>query len=212
MRHAHAAGIIHCDVKPANILVDKVGHAKVADFGIARLLQGPVHLKNSRGPFGTPIYSSPEHFRRGAPIDARTDIYSLGATLYHMFTGRPPFTGTDFDSMMQAHLHEPFVSPDHFAPDLSLGLCQIIEKCLAKSPHERYQSVEDVIVDLRAVADGKSPPLVGSDVSFLDLAEMESEAPSLERRPNPIRGALFWILLITSLAFNVILALALWSG
>lgn len=207
LEHAHATGIIHCDVKPANILIDRAGRAKLADFGIARLLDEQSQSINGKGAFGTPLYSAPEQFRGGAAVDARTDVYGVGASLYHMVTGSPPFMEPDYANLMRAHLSKAVMSPDHMVKELSVGISQIIEKALAKSPQDRYQRVTDLIVDLRAVFNGESPVLAAKEMEWTQLAAMENDAPSDYRRIAWMGNSVAWILLGASVLLNIILLL-----
>src|SRR5207237_7346690 len=102
-------------------------------------------------------YISPEQIRGELNIDFRADIYSLGATFYHMVTGKLPFEGSTPAAVMHKHLKEPLVPPDHIIPSLSTGVGEIIERMMAKRPEERYQSMKDLIVDLESVQRGEPP-------------------------------------------------------
>lgn len=144
---AHEQNIIHRDIKPQNMIISKDGKVKVADFGIARLAsaqtQGSVAV-------GSVHYISPEQ-ARGGYSDARSDIYSLGITLYEMVTGRVPFEGESTVAIALAHVEEPITRPSIYNPDIPVGLENVILKCTEKRPDRRYPSVTDVIADLRRV-------------------------------------------------------------
>ena len=157
--HAHQAGLIHRDVKPKNILITAEGLAKLADMGLARDVSDREVAEAEVGKAcGTPYYIAPEQIRGHVDVDFRTDIYSFGATLYHMVTGRVPFEGSEINVILRKHLKDPLLPPDHIRPELSDGFCEIVELCMKKKPDRRYATTDDLIADLQAVADG-GPPL-----------------------------------------------------
>lgn len=158
LEHAHKRGLIHRDVKPKNIMITKDGTAKLADMGLARQADDVAAAEAEKGrAFGTPYYISPEQIRGVMDVDFRADIYSLGGTLYHMLTGRVPFEGPTPTAIMQKHLKQPLVPPDHINKTLSTGLAEVVERMLAKNRENRYGSTTDLIVDLERVRDGKPP-------------------------------------------------------
>jgi len=158
LEHAHAKGFIHRDVKPKNIMLTKDGTAKLADMGLAREAGDVAAAAAEKGrAYGTPYYISPEQVRGVEDVDFRADIYSLGATLYHMVTGRVPFEGDTPTSIMHKHLKEPLVPPDHINPSISTGMAEVIECAMAKDRATRYQSTSDLLVDLERVARGEAP-------------------------------------------------------
>ena len=142
---AHNNGIIHRDVKPQNIIISTDGTAKVADFGIARAASSDTINSNV---MGSVHYSAPEQ-SRGGFSDAKSDIYSLGITMYEMLTGRVPFDGDSTVEVALKHLHEEIISPRDIIPDLPRAIEQIILKCTQKSPDRRYQSMSLLIRDLK---------------------------------------------------------------
>ncbi len=134
LAHAHSQGLIHRDVKPKNIMINKEGTVKLADMGLAREASDIKAAKHEQGKtFGTPYYIAPEQIRGDIDIDGRADIYSLGGTLYHMVTGRVPFEATSPSDVMKKHLHEPLIPPDHINTALSAGISEVIEVMMAKN-------------------------------------------------------------------------------
>ena len=138
---AHRAGIVHRDVKPGNIMLTPTGDVKVMDFGIARATTSE-SLTQTATVLGTATYLSPEQ-AQGEPVDARSDIYSLGQVLYEMLTGHPPFSGESPVTIAYKHVKEEPVPPSRLNPDVPAGLDAIVMKSLAKNPANRYQSVEN---------------------------------------------------------------------
>lgn len=158
LQHAHERGFIHRDVKPKNIMLTKGGTAKLADMGLARQANDAEAAAAEKGrAFGTPYYISPEQVRGVADVDFRADIYSLGATLYHMVTGKVPFEGASPAAIMQKHLKEPLVPPDHLNPRLSTGMAEVVERMMAKDRNKRYASTSDLLTDLERIARGEAP-------------------------------------------------------
>lgn len=159
MAHAHGKGILHRDLKPANILLTAEGAAKITDFGIGKLLAGDVDLTGSGEMIGSPAYMSPEQMR-GERADTRSDIFGLGAVLYHLLSGQRPFTSDNLTGLVAQVQTEPL--PDIFAvePELPPEIGPILARCLAKEKEERYASAADLATDLHvlvpasAAADG----------------------------------------------------------
>lgn len=144
---AHAQKIIHRDIKPQNILVSNAGKIKVTDFGIAKVATGDTV---GLSPFGSVHYFSPEQ-ARGGYADERSDIYSLGITIYEMVTGKVPFDAENSVSIALKHLHEEITPPRTYYPDIPVSLENIILKCTMKRQDMRYQSVKELITDLEQV-------------------------------------------------------------
>ncbi len=158
LHHAHGQGFIHRDIKPKNIMMTPAGAVKLADMGLARAVADVEAAQAEAGKaFGTPYYISPEQIRGELDIDFRADIYSLGATLYHMVTGQLPFDGPTPAAVMHKHLKEPLVPPDHVNTALSTGIGEVVEVMMAKDRNQRYASTSNLLVDLEAIAAGRPP-------------------------------------------------------
>jgi len=151
---AHSHGIVHRDVKPENVLLSSGGSAKLGDFGLA-LAEGRTRLSKPGGVVGTASYIAPEQ-AQGRPVDGRTDLYALGCVLYEMVTGRPPFTGDDFVSVVSQHVHAPLVAARERNPSVPAAVDGLLLRLLAKVPSQRPSSAADVLRELEALA--LSPP------------------------------------------------------
>ncbi|MEM6690200.1 MAG: serine/threonine-protein kinase [Planctomycetota bacterium] len=169
VEHAHSYGIIHRDIKPANLLIDSSGKLWVTDFGLAQVQTEVSHLTRTGDPMGTLRYMSPEQAEgRRAELDHRTDIYSLGVTLYELLTLEPAIQGDDYREMLnQVALHEPR-PPKSIDPFLPPELDTIVRKAIAKLPEERFQSAKYLKDDLQAWLDDK--PIKAKPPSPLERA------------------------------------------
>ena len=165
---AHSHGIVHRDVKPQNIIISTDGKVKVTDFGIARAASSNTISSNV---MGSVHYSSPEQVR-GGYSDEKSDIYSLGITLYEMVTGRVPFDGDTTVAIAIKHLQEEMVPPSVYTPDLPYSLEQIILKCTQKSVDRRYSRLEDVIADLKH-------SLIDPQGDFVKLTTVDNDAKTV---------------------------------
>jgi serine/threonine-protein kinase len=174
LEHAHSCGLIHRDVKPKNIIITPDQVAKLADMGLARATTDVEAAQNEKGKaYGTPYYIAPEQIRGAVDIDGRADIYGLGATFYHMVTGRVPFMADSSAEIMKKHLREPLVPPDHINTKLSAGTSEVIELMMAKKREDRYNNAQELLIDLKALINGQ-PPLQAHkrfDVSMLEQLE-----------------------------------------
>ncbi len=148
--YAHSRGIIHRDLKPGNILFTAEGDAVIADFGLAKILEGTGGLTQDGTVLGTPEYMSPEQ-AMGKPLDGRTDVYSLGVIVYAMLTGSVPFHRESPLATMVAHIHEPLPSLRDRNPTLPDGVEQVLQRAMAKTPDERYGNARELASALAGV-------------------------------------------------------------
>jgi serine/threonine-protein kinase len=220
LQHAHGRGLIHRDVKPANIIITTEGVAKLADLGMARETADEAIARREKGvTMGTPFYIAPEQIIGREDIDGRVDIYSLGATLYHMVTGQPPFPFTKVDEVLNAHMKKELTPPDHLNTSLSSGLGEVVEFMMAKKRARRYQSPADLIIDLECLLNGQPPKLARSQIATNTLAglaggsdELEDSSADEEVRGTAATMSTIWLavlggLLAISVLINLLLLL-----
>ena len=162
---AHNNHIIHRDIKPQNIIISREGKVKVTDFGIARAATSNTITSNV---MGSVHYTSPEQ-ARGGYSDAKSDIYSLGITMFEMLTGRVPFNGETTVSIAIKHIQEEMPSPRDFVPEVPASVEQIIFKCTQKSPDRRYENIGLVIADLKE-------SLINPEATFVQVNKVDEEA------------------------------------
>jgi serine/threonine-protein kinase len=155
LSYSHHAGIVHRDIKPANVMLTPTGDVKVMDFGIARAVADTsATVTQTAAVIGTAQYLSPEQ-ARGAPVDARSDIYSTGCLLYELLTGRPPFTGDSPVSVAYQHVREDPIPPSRVNSAITPTIDQIVLRALAKDPADRYQSSDEMRADLQRALRGE---------------------------------------------------------
>lgn len=162
---AHNNHIIHRDIKPQNIIISKEGKVKVTDFGIAKAATSNTITSNV---MGSVHYTSPEQ-ARGGYSDEKSDIYSLGITMFEMLTGRVPFNGETTVAIAIKHIQEELPSPREYVPEIPVSVEQIVYKCCQKSPDRRYQSMAELIVDLKQ-------SLINPDEDFVKVIDPDEEA------------------------------------
>ena len=148
LEHAHTMGIVHCDIKPHNVIITQTGRVKVTDFGIARAMNATNTVMYTNSILGSAHYLSPEQ-ASGKPVDGNTDIYSLGVVLYEMLTGRVPFEGETPIAVALKHVREKVAPPTRYNPSIPPLLEAVVMKALSKNPADRFDSISDMISDLR---------------------------------------------------------------
>jgi len=217
LEYAADKGIIHRDVTPGNIIMDVDGTARITDLGLAKeMTADATGLTRSGASLGTPYYMSPEQINSARDVDFRTDIYSLGATLYHMVCGQVPYTGTTFE-VMTKQVREPLPSPKEHVPDLPDDLCDVMRKMMAKDPNNRYESYQALRDDLTNLVDGKpvsaagfrDQSMVTGDVTVSpETAEAMSLALEKTQIANPPGRGLNWRVVAALLMLLVLVAIA----
>ena len=191
LRFAHRKGVVHRDIKPHNVMADADGRLKVTDFGIARA--GVSQMTEAGSIIGTAQYLSPEQ-ARGAPVDQRSDLYSMGIVLYEMLTGQVPFTGESPVEIAMKHLSDPPRPPSLLRPDIPPDLDMVVLRALAKNPEDRFQTAEEMDAELGRVAagvgvtaetaDAATAVLSGAALASAPTAIVPPRRPPTEARPS----------------------------
>jgi serine/threonine protein kinase len=150
LHSAHKANIVHLDIKPANFLIDRGNNIMLTDFGLAQKIVKDAEEAGEREAFGTPAYVSPEQISR-APTDQRTDIYSLGATLFHLMTGQQPFNGTTLEDIIWGHLEKPFPAEVAREAGVPTGWIYLIQKMMERDPERRFKDYRELRTALESV-------------------------------------------------------------
>ena len=192
LQHAHQNGVVHRDIKPQNILIDKEGTVKVADFGIARMANAQTVNQTDESVMGSVYYFSPEQ-ARGAAVDARSDIYSVGVVFYEMLTGKVPFTGDTPVAIAMQHLQTAPIPPAEVNPSVSSALDFVVLHAMEKKPRRRYQSAEEMLRDVRLAMEHPDTILAArEEAERREKAERERERKdkSVRRRVRVMRAAL----------------------
>ncbi len=173
LEKAHDRGIVHCDIKPSNIIITNEGIAKIVDFGIARIVSEE-KLAGKDGTSGTVAYMSPEHVSN-SNIDARSDIWSLGVVFYEILTKQAPFNGSYNDALMYSIINEEPVAITNINPDISAQLDRIIVKMMKKNPDDRYQNISELLKDLKSFKRQKDIPVIPLNIlKFIFNAETKN--------------------------------------
>src|ERR687885_430971 len=188
VKFAHRHGIVHRDIKPHNVLVDAEGRLKVTDFGIARA--GASQMTEAGSIIGTAQYLSPEQ-AKGAPVDQTSDLYSVGIVLYELLTGQVPFTGDTPVEIAMKHLSAVPDPPSAHRAEIPRELDKIVMRALAKDPHERYQTAEEMDADLARVAGGGTVSRATEEAATAIISRPPPTTPAAPtavtqlRRPAP---------------------------
>ncbi len=217
--YAHANGVVHCDVKPGNVMIDCSGQIFLTDFGVARHADSTT---TTIGVAGTPAYMAPEQIR-GEPVSAATDVYALGVLLFEMLTGRRPFTGAETDSessgataggrVWLAHLTQPAPDPRNFAPELPASLAAVVLVALQKDARQRYQSTQQFFAAV-CEATGNNPANIPDRLPISMLADFSFEKSKLS---EPVKKEKFdekgkWLLVgLVSIFFLFSACLGFWG-
>jgi serine/threonine-protein kinase len=211
LQHAHRRGLIHRDIKPANIVLTSDGVAKLADLGMAREASDAALSHAEKGmTIGTPFYIAPEQIESDEDIDERADLYSLGATFYHLVTGRVPFPGEDAEEVFTAHLGKELTPPDHLNTTLPAGLGEVVEFMMAKDRRQRYQKADDLILDLECLLAGEAPKLARQKIEASLAGLEEGETDEEESRSGGFKREWLWIAILGAvLGISVLLNLVL---
>jgi len=210
---AHAQGVIHRDIKPANVMVTRDGTVKLMDLGIARLVAGPETAPQTSAILGTASYMSPEQ-AQGRPVDERTDLYSTGAVLYELLTGRPPHTGDSPVAIAYKQVNEIPPPPSEINSDVTPALDAVAMRALAKNPANRYQSAREFADDLERVRTGQdvqATPLLAAGAAAAATQVISRPQPTSVLPPReepPGSGRKVWLgVLIGVLVIAILTAL-----
>lgn len=182
LAEAARVGVLHRDVKPHNLLITEAGDVKLADFGLAKLLYAPTGLTERGTTLGTPHYMSPEQ-GKGELLDPRSDQYALGATLFHLLTGRPPFDADGTLEILYQHAQARLPSLADLCPDCPAALTEVVARMLEKDPEGRFESFEDVVDALEAAQeDAEAGAVAVRTLAEEGVPEAELEAPDAATR------------------------------
>jgi len=199
LSYAHRQGIIHRDIKPSNILVSKDGRVLLSDLGLAIAASKPT-ITEIGTILGTVDYMSPEQ-AMGKPVDARSDIYSLGSVLYELLTGRLPFSGESPWQLLHQIIYEPPLPPRRLNPVVPPAVEHVVLRALAKDPDQRYQTVDELVAALVEVSEAPAPTVCAS----------RAPAPAPRASYLPLLGAFGGLLLLALLALTLRFGPALWN-
>lgn len=207
LAHAHALGVLHRDIKPSNLMLSRNGRCKVCDFGLAQVLDAndACDLNDVNKSVGTPLYAAPEVIR-GQGASPRSDVYSLGATLFFLLTGRPPFLAPGKAAIIQRHLNEPAPDVRELCPEVPVTLADVIARCLSKDPDDRFQDAGALAKVLRVhtIAVESGPSRSAKPTVARARAAGGSPAPSSGRRWALIGGGSLAAVLVVGLGIMAV--------
>ena len=187
---AHEVAIVHRDIKPENILLSHSGEVKVADFGLARVQNTDTKTLTQVGvAMGTPLYMSPEQVE-GRPVDARSDIYSLGVSAYHLLAGEPPHTGETALAIAVQHLHNSPEPLENVRTDVPSALARIVHKMLGKKPDARHTSPSELLVELRELAELAAQQGWAAGPEAWSLTELIATDPARSRKSEELHAVM----------------------
>src|SRR6185436_549679 len=191
LKYAHDQGIIHRDIKPSNIIMTADGTAKILDLGLSKNLEdSAVSFKTVTGAvLGTPHYISPEQAQGEKNVDGRTDIYSLGATLYHLVTGQVPFDGATALEILSKHVNTVLPNPQDLREDIPDNAVHVLLRMMAKEPRDRYPDCAQLIADLEEVTSGRTPKTAVLSAALTTIAPSKKALHSKKRPPTIRRMA-----------------------
>src|SRR5256885_1921059 len=211
LQYAHRHGVVHRDVKPANIMIEESGWVLVCDFGVAKAF-GNVGLTQSGSSLGTPRYMAPEQFER-AGVDGSSDQYSLAIVTYECLTGAPPFVGDSYGELVRKHLLEPAPRITDQRPELPAHVADALQKALAKKPEERFRDVAEYVHALGGRAVPKAPPAFSTPpAKQKNTRVVVPPPPTVPIATIRRRSALRWTLRGGVLAALVIAGLLAWKS
>jgi len=214
LQESHSKGIVHRDVKPENIMVNSKNQINVMDFDLAKL-KGSLKLTRMSSTVGTLAYMAPEQIQ-GGEVDARSDIFSFGVVLHEMLTGHLPFRGEHEAAMIYSILNEAPMPIQKYLPDASSDLIHILNRLLEKMPDDRYQSISDVVIELRRLKRDTSqvhrqPVAPGGPEPYTTVGQPRSAEPSVARRKGLFRKRTTWFVALGLLLVGAIAAVYLLS-
>jgi tRNA A-37 threonylcarbamoyl transferase component Bud32 len=202
LQHAHDNGLVHRDVKPDNILIESgTGRPLLVDFGIVKYLDGPAHLTETGFIVGTPLYMSPEQALGSRSVDARSDVYGMGAVLFQLLTGAPPFEGTDSQEIVGRHISEPVPSAGLERDGIPPWISGIVLRCMAKHPDDRFPTAHAVLEAIRAGKAGALSFTLDPVTLLPRTDESPTEAMAVARREPLPRG---WLVGLAAAAFAAV--------
>ena len=205
--YAHSMGLVHRDVKPSNILIDDRWNCLLTDFGITKIIESTANFTHTGGVIGTPAYMSPEQ-GMGAPVDGRSDIYSLGVVLYEMSTGHTPFSAETPIAIVLKHIQDSLPPPKRLNPDLPDTIESIITTALAKQPQDRYTTAREMVEALQAAIPGTLPSTTDLASSLAKPVLTEPIDPPPIPRQSPSHRLRWALIVVAILLIGLISGLA----